>query len=362
MKITVYREALVECLAAIAPAIRKLTPKPLLQCAKIEVFKDRVEVTGNNTELQITTSTDRLDIKELGVVTTPHDRLIRVLSEMPDTTIDIETDGEIIRIKGENSDFNLFGYDTSQFPEPMKLENAAPLVVTAKDFGAALNMVRPCVGSGVVSNSNIPGVMMERVGTTLNLIATTGTCMAVADIGCGGGGGIEAVIPAAAVGAIAKLLDSEGDVAIIRDGSLVSFSFGSSRVVTNILEVKFFPYRDIIPKTSNKKLTVNLAGLVQAVRQADLVTIQETKGSKFTMSASGLTVTTQTPEYGDASVRVPIVSYSGDPLVIGFNASFLLPPLRGVTQDIIEIEMTAANKPAMVKVPGLLLIFGPIKV
>ena len=61
-------------------------------------------------------------------------------------------------------------------------------------------------------------------------------------------------------------------------------------------------------------------------------------------SAEKLVLSSRAPEMGEAEVNVPIESFVGEALEIGFNPQFVMDVLKVVDADHVTIELRASNK------------------
>src|SRR5438552_1717962 len=107
-------------------------------------------------------------------------------------------------------------------------------------------------------------------------------------------------------------------------------------------------YEDVIPKDCDKKMTAGTADLLSAIRRASLLTTEESKGVRLAFSKKGLVLTSRSPEAGEATINFPC-KYEGTDVEIGFNPQFVSEALRVVDSDDISLEMTAANRPGLLK-------------
>jgi DNA polymerase-3 subunit beta len=74
----------------------------------------------------------------------------------------------------------------------------------------------------------------------------------------------------------------------------------------------------------------------------------------------GLVLTSRSPESGEATVNFPCKFEGGD-VEIGFNPQFLADGLRVVDTDEISLEITAPNRPGLLKGgPNFLYVIMPV--
>jgi DNA polymerase-3 subunit beta len=122
----------------------------------------------------------------------------------------------------------------------------------------------------------------------------------------------------------------------------------SATLTSNLVEGQFPPYEDVIPKDTDKAMSAATADFLSAIRRAALLTTEESKGVRMAFSKKGLVLTSRSPESGEATVNFP-AKYEGSDVEIGFNPQFLTDALRVVDNDEITLELTAPNRPGLLK-------------
>jgi DNA polymerase-3 subunit beta len=119
-------------------------------------------------------------------------------------------------------------------------------------------------------------------------------------------------------------------------------------LVSSLVQGNFPKYNDVIPTDSTRKASIRTGEFEHRVRQAALLTNEESRGVKFSWTSDQLTLSSRAPEAGEAEVNCP-AKLDGDPVDIAFNPHFLLDALKVIDVDEITFEMTEASKPAVVK-------------
>jgi len=110
-----------------------------------------------------------------------------------------------------------------------------------------------------------------------------------------------------------------------------------------------FPkYADVIPKDCDRKATIATSQFEHRIRQAALLTNEESKGIRLSFSSDKVTLSSRAPETGEAEVTCP-AQFDGEAMEIAFNPAFLTEALRVVETDEITVGMNAPNKPALMK-------------
>jgi DNA polymerase-3 subunit beta len=140
----------------------------------------------------------------------------------------------------------------------------------------------------------------------------------------------------------------------------VIFHTSSATLTSNLVEGQFPPYEDVIPKDADKKMTAGTADFMSAIRRAALLTTEESKGVRMAFSKKGLKLTSRSPDAGEAEVNFPC-KFEGSDLEIGFNPTFLTEALRVVDADEVAMELTAPNRPGLLRGgPSFLYVIMPV--
>jgi DNA polymerase III subunit beta len=161
--------------------------------------------------------------------------------------------------------------------------------------------------------------------------------------------GAKAIVPAKALNLIDKLIDDpEEAVAFQVKENQILVHTSSATLTSSLVEGQFPPYEDVIPKDTDKKMAASTADFLSAIKRGSLLTTEESKGVRLAFSKKGLVLTSRSPEAGEAEIKFPC-KYEGSDVEIGFNPQFLIEALRVVDTDEISLEMTAPNRPGLLK-------------
>jgi DNA polymerase-3 subunit beta len=104
----------------------------------------------------------------------------------------------------------------------------------------------------------------------------------------------------------------------------------------------------VIPTDSDKKAELARADFLSAIRQAAILTNEESKTVRLSFTGDELTLSTRAPEEGEATVKL-LAAYQGEPIDIGFNPVFLIDILKVADSERVTLEMKAPNRPGIVR-------------
>ena len=210
----------------------------------------------------------------------------------------------------------------------------------------------------------INGVLVERQGNKLAVVATDGHRLALAKGSCKATNDEtrSAIVPTKALNLLLRLFDdAEQTVHVKAEDNQILFKTDDAVLVSNLVEGNFPPYADVIPKDGDKKASLATDLFISAVRRAALLTNEESKGVRMAFDAEGLTLSSRAPEMGEAEIHVPMPEYTGDAVEIGFNPAYLLDALKVIDESQVHLELKGPNKPGVLRTgPNFLYVVMPV--
>lgn len=358
MKAICNRGALLEALNVVGQAVQQRTPKPVLQCVKLTCGDDRLTLAATDMEIAVRYADPQVQIEDEGQTLLPADKLRDIVRESMDDTLSIELKGEQCVIKGADSRFTVYTQNPADFPPVPDFEGEA-------DFEIAGGLLKRLIGktlfaaaregtryafNGVLTTLRDGRVMM--VSTDGRRLAQASGEVSVTGKRKGGKGEKEsprAIVPTKALQLVDKLVgDPEEMVKVQIRPNQIIFATAAATLTSNLVEGQFPPFEEVIPKDSDKKMTASCGDLMSAVRRASLLTTEESKGVRMHFTKDGLKLTSRSAEAGEAEVNFAC-RYEGADLEIGFNPQFLVDALKVSDADEITFEMSAGNRPGLLR-------------
>lgn len=364
MKVICNRGALLEALTVASTVVASRTPKPALQCVKLSAPEKSLTVAATDLEVAIRYVDHQVQIDEPGEALVPADKMRDIVRESVDDTLSIETSGDNAIIKGQDSNFKIFTQNVAEFPPVPDFEGEPQFEIAG---GHLKQLIGQTLFAAAKESSRYAfnGVLVSVKGKKVSLVATDGRRLAMAkgDLVSDNSGkdGVKAIIPAKALTLIDKLVDDpEEAVGFQIKENQVLVHTSSATLTSSLVEGQFPPYEDVIPKDTDKKMTASTADFLAKIRLASLLTTEESKGVRLTFSKKGLVLSSRSPESGEATVNFPC-KFEGADVEIGFNPTFLIEALRVVDSDDISLELTAPNRPGLLKGgPDFLYVIMPV--
>jgi DNA polymerase-3 subunit beta len=361
MKVICDRAALVDAVNIAAGIVASRTPTPVLKCLKLTASNAEPSgllLSATDLEVGLRLAVEQVEVAREGEAAIPADKLSQIARACEDPTLTIETDDHTVHIRGAGSHFKVFGFDPKEFPPVRDFSNAE--VDCEIEAGVLQTLISRTLFAAAMEHSRyaINGVLFERTGNRLRLVATDGRRLAMAmGASKSGEGECKCIVPTKALKLIAKLVDDpETPVRLAAEEHQILMAFGDAEapgdtavLSSNLVEGAFPPFEDVVPKEQDKKVSFDAAILFSAVRRAALLTNEESKGVRLSFADDKLTLTSRAPEMGEATVEVDLDDYQGDPLEIGFNPNFITDALTVVDGGKVIIELKSPTKPGVLR-------------
>jgi DNA polymerase-3 subunit beta len=129
------------------------------------------------------------------------------------------------------------------------------------------------------------------------------------------------------------------------------FQTERAMIYTSLVQGKFPPYRDIISKT-RKDSTIHIPlpadAFLSRVRQAAIMTDDESQRVDLAFSAGKLTMTARGANTGSSEVTLDLPEFSGPDAEIAFDPQYLVEFLRAIDgEPTVTLEMSTGAKAAL---------------
>jgi len=351
MKIKCNRAALYEAVQLASSIVPARTPKPILQCARIQADQQQQKLTITATDNEITVKyvVPQVQVNTEGAAVVPADKITSILHESADETVDLEVSDSTCQVVGKDSRFRIYGHDPDDFPVISETQRDKVVQIKA---GSLKRMIHMTSFASAHENTRyaINGVLWEQQGKKLRMVATDGRRLALID------GEVTpsdkesehtAIIPAKAWMVIEKVLhDPEEEIQISFSGNQMKACTALAEITGILVQGRFPKYADVVPSGCTKKANLEAEVFRSAVRRAALLSTEQTRGVLLSFSKEKLCLTSSTPETGDVEINMSI-SYTGEDMQIGFNPQYLSDVLRVIEEPEVTFEFIESAKPGL---------------
>jgi DNA polymerase-3 subunit beta len=355
MKALCQREKLLAAFQTAASVAPLRSPKAILQNVKLEATEQGTTLTATDLEIGVRIVVPGIDVESPGTVVLPIGRFGMILRESTDEKLRLESDSQGTLVRGERSEFNLASENPEEFPVVASFNEAKYHDIPAR-------LLKEMIRRTIFATDNestryaLGGVLLEFAANRMTAVATDGRRLAKMDgpaqtVG-GHGDGAAAksatIVPTKSMQLIERaLLDSDAEVQLAARENDILVRSPRVTIYSRLVEGRFPRWRDVFPQRNDSaKIPVTAGPFHAAVRQAMIVTSEESRGVDFKFADGTLVMAARVAEVGQARVELP-VSYDGPPLAIMLDPRFVvdflkvLDPQDNVTVDIKDSDSAA---------------------
>jgi len=341
MKISCDREQLFQAFQTVATVAPSRSPKPILQNVKLEVTGEGAVLSATDLEIGIRHQVSGVDVHSPGVVVLSVTRFGSILRESTDQTLHIEANSQGTTIRGERSQFTLPAENPADFPSVTGFEEKSFHEVPAR-------LLRELIRRTAFATDNessryaLGGVKLEFEESQITAIGTDGRRLAkmTGPIGTTGeaiDSDQSIIVPTRAMQLIERAVaPTDAEVQIAVKGNEFLVHSARATISARLLEGRFPDWRKVFPESGGGGLKLDLAvGATHgAIRQAAIVTSEESRGVDFTFAEGMLVLSGRAAEVGQSRVELPI-SYDGDELTVTLDPRFIIEFLK-----VLDAEKT----------------------
>ena len=362
MELTIQQGDLAFAAGRALSSVSTKSPLPLLSCVLLEADPQGLRITG--TDLDVTTAVFvPCSVASPGRVAVSGRHFNEVVRKLPRGPVSLAIKGSQCEIAyGDGKGWSRFPTQSAaEFPRIPELKAESRLKIEG-DALARLAARTSYAVSGEDARPQLNGVLIEAHANRLALVATDGHRLAkatrtgaFADLGEKG-----MIVPSRALAAVARTAEEatspvEVEVAAQKNQAAFTAQVGQYRVqiLTRLLEGPYPNYEQVIPKDNPRELRARRADVIEAVdivaSHADNVTRQV----RFSLRAAALGVSSATPEFGAGEQQLE-AQYGGEPMEIGYNASYLLDILRSIPTEEVVFRLKTPTSAGIVEPVGAL--------
>lgn len=353
MQFTIGQSEFVEALSAVANIVPARTPLPIIGNLLLAAESDELALSATDLDLSVTIRV-KAKVDSGGRVTLPARKLADMIRALPPSPVRVRGEAEHVTVECENSQFRVHGLPAEDFPTFPALSFEDGLTVTAGTI-AKLAAHTSFAASSEDTRPILNGVLWEVLGDRMQMVATNGHRLARYGVPASVRGGKKSsrdvIVPPKALAQIGRIFAPDDEIVVVMDEKQIGFRGEHGVVYSRLIEGPYPNYEQVIPKDNDKRLRADKERFSAALRRMAVMASDQTHRVRLSMKDDSLKLFVSTPDVGEGSEEM-MVSYEGDPIDIGFNASYLLEVLRFVDSDEVEISLKAPERAALVKPVG----------
>src|SRR5689334_1663986 len=357
LKCRLVREDFADAVAWVARNLPSRPTVPVLAGVLLTGSDDGLTISGFDYEVSA-------EVRVAAEIASPESVLVsgRLLSDitksLPAMPVDVTVEGTRVSLTCGSARFSLPTMAVEDYPTLPSLPEETG-VVASDLFAQAIGQVAVAAGR----DDTLPmltGIRVEISGDKVVLAATDRFRLAVRELTWSTDvAGVEAAVlaPAKTLAEAAKAATDGGDVHLslgsgesVGKEGLLGIRSGGKRTTSRLLDAEFPKFRQLLPAEHTAVATIGVAELTEAIKRVALVA---DRGAQVRMEFADdvLRLSAGADDVGRAEEDLP-VSFSGDPLTIAFNPTYLTDGLSSLHSERVTFGFTTPSRPAVLRPAG----------
>lgn len=322
---------------------------PILSNFLIEASGDELVITATDLTVGVRCFAEA-KIKEEGATTLPARRLTQLIKELTAPHIELATnEQEITEVIANSSHFKLHGMNRKEYPSLPDISKAQKFSIPQKELKEVLFHTAFAV-SKEDNRYVLTGVFMSIADGKASFTGTDGKRLAKTElpvpVDASHSGNY--IIPLKAVEEIQKgLLDTSEEAIFYLMPDKIAVEANGSTLITKLLTGDYPDISRVIPKASDKVVSIHREELITLLRQISLFTSDVDQSVRFTFQNGELILQANSIDVGEGQVSMPI-NYHDEPLHIAFNPNYFLDILRHSKDEQISLALTDSFNPGVI--------------
>lgn len=353
MKFSVSRDTLLRSLNLVAGVVERRQTLPILANVMMVLEGDRLSLTGTDLEVELV---GRVQLEGPGVdgeVTVPARKLADICKSLPEgCAIDFSVSDSKAMVKSGRSRFTLSTLPAREFPNVEDSIGTHQLTLKQGQLKRLIDRTSFAMAQQDV-RYYLNGMLWELQGDQLRVVATDGHRLAMCTLKdkfkLKGEGDTQVILPRKGVLELARLLmEEEEEIGIVIGSNHIRAVTDEFTFTSKLVDGKFPDYQRVLPRSPDKILLGSRLELRQAFTRTAILSNEKYRGVRLKIADATLDIIANNPEQEEAEETVS-VQYSGDPLEMGFNVSYLLDVLGVLSGDAIKMSLADPNSSALLE-------------
>ena len=358
MNFTINRPAFISQLNNVLRAISSKTTIPILTGLKMVVDKERIILTGSNSDITIESVINAnnpdydLTVEDPGAIVLPARFFSEIVKKLPDKQVTIEvTSGFQADITSGTAKFQINGQDAENFPH-------LPEVETDKTITLPNDVLQEVIRQTVIAVSKqesrpiLAGIHITLHDGLLTAVATDSHRLAqrkVALKDVDNGIDFDVIIPGKSMNELSGMIsDVDEDVLVQVTENQILFIFGNTHFYSRLLEGNYPETSQLIPDTADTTVELDAGSFLASIERASLLSHESRNDVvKLTLKPSEnlVRISSDSPDIGTVEEEVATTALGGNDLEISFNPNYMKDALRSFGQTTVKISFTSPLRP-----------------
>ncbi len=348
MKFSCQKELILSAVQTTSKASAGKSSIPALEGILMELEGNNLTVTGYNLDIGIKTDI-QVNGQENGNIVINARMAAEIIRKMPSGDITFTCDeNNMASIVSCETELSIMCISADDYPVIPQVNPDSSFSVPQKMLKSMINQTK----FAVAVNDTKPALMgckFEIADNIMSVVAVDGVRIALRQEPIAYDN-IEFIVPTKTLDELVRILadDNDENVTICIDKNQISFSVGDYIMISRLIDGDFIQYRNHLVCNDNFYAEVNCRDIIDMLERSMLIINEKNKNSiRCELSGDTLSMSCTTG-LGKINDKIS-VKYNGEPIVIGFNAKYMLDAFKACESDCVKLIMSSSVAPIIIK-------------
>lgn len=358
LKCTVAKTNLLESLNSLQNLTNKKGTLAILSNVLIETTHGGLNLTGTDMEVGLRLFVPA-EIQDEGSLTLPCKKIFEIVRESGSETINIEeTNNSWVTIKAGLSTYNLAGLSSDEFPEFPEYEEDSFISFESHVFLELIEKIIYSIANEQENIYSLTTVLFEKEKREdifyLKMVSSDGHRLSImekdvaADLSEMQLNDVT-LIPKKGIQEWRKFCEGRDSLEISFEPKQLVLRDEDAVMIIRLKHGEFPRYSAIVDAVEPVNcLRINRIPFLESLKRINLFTEDIFHTIQLNVQNSEMILSSQNADLGNAEDK-QIISYSGDPLKLGFNCRYFIETLQVMECETVEAYINSNNSPCLMK-------------
>lgn len=369
MELRINKNGFLKSLGWTQGVVERRSTMPILANCLLEAKTKGVAITATDLEVGVVVE-EAAEVTTPGKVTVAAKGLFDIVRELPEDRATIKVlANHWVEITSGKARFKIAGMSAEEFPNLPVTEKGEMYTADAPGVSEMIRKVSYAISTDE-TRFNLNGVFAEVIDgdpVSLRFVATDSHRLSYAQHPVQGkwklGKGV--IIPRKGIMELRRLLDGvEGNFGLQFSPKHITVQRENVTLMIRLIDGQFPPYQQVIPKDHQRIVAVERAALIHALRRAQIVTTDRSRGVALAFSSGNLRMTVNNPDMGEVEEELP-ATYKGETFKWAVNGRYLADVLGTIQDEQAILELKGEVSPCIIRSEydkGFLAVVMPMRI
>jgi len=340
MKFSINRAPLLKTIQLLSKSVPTRSTLPILGCALFKIKNNKLNIRSTDLEIAISLNCEIQNFEE-GSIAIPLNKLLEITTAMEEGKIDFSiSDIGKVNIENKQGLYTIMGQSHEEFPAEQSIENGTTFSISVKKLKKIINNTTYAASSDDLKPV-LQGVLFKVDEKAFITVATDGHRLVkfeTKDVILKEYKG-SVVVPSKFLKLLNNQLENEKDAHLIIGDNHIQIKLNNGKITSRTIKDPYPDYEGVIPKDNTKTLIVDKDLFAEAIKRVSIFSNKSSRQVALNISENNITITTEDPENITSGKETLDCNYDGEPMTIGYNASYLKEVVQHQGSNEIKIML-----------------------